>query len=257
MKRTPIIAGNWKQNNLEREAIALTQKLMRRTWNLKHAELILFPPFTSLSQLHKLLVSSPIQLGAQDISPYSGGAYTGEISGEMLREFCSHVIIGHSERRSLFGESDSILLEKMRSALHSRLIPVFCVGELLEEREAGKAGMVVSRQLENVLSYLPLSDPGKIILAYEPVWAIGTGQSATPEDAEKMISGVIRPMLERMGGNDFGHGVRILYGGSVKPGNARAFFSRKGIDGALVGGASLEPEDFLEILQRVQAVSSL
>ncbi len=249
MKRKPIIAGNWKQNKLEREAIALTQKLMRRTWDLKEAELILFPPFTSLSQLHKLLVSSPIQLGAQDISPYPGGAYTGEISGEMLGEFCSHVIIGHSERRSLFGETDTTLLEKMRSALHSRLIPVFCVGELLEERESGRAGTVVTNQLKNVISHLPLTDPEKIILAYEPVWAIGTGQSATPEDAEGMISGVIRPMLERLGGSDFGQGVRILYGGSVKPGNARAFFSRQGIDGALVGGASLNAEDFLGILQ--------
>ncbi len=250
-----MIAGNWKQNKLEREAIALTQKLMRRTWNLKEAELILFPPFTSLSQLHKLLVSSPIQLGAQDISPYTGGAYTGEISGEMLGEFCSHVIIGHSERRTLFGESDSILLKKIRSALHSRLIPVFCVGELLEEREKGRAGTVVSSQLENVLSRFPLTDPEKIILAYEPVWAIGTGQSATPEDAEGMISGVIRPMLERLGGGDFGQGVRILYGGSVNPGNARAFFSRTGIDGALVGGASLRAEEFLEILRGLQSVS--
>lgn len=251
MNRKPIIAGNWKQNKLERDAIALTQKLMRRTWNLKEAELILFPPFTSLSQLHKLLVSSPIQLGAQDISPFTGGAYTGEISGEMLGEFCSHVIIGHSERRSLFRETDSILLEKMRSALRSRLIPVFCVGELLEERENGRAETVVRSQLENVLSLLPLTDPGNIILAYEPVWAIGTGQSATPEDAEGMISGVIRPVLERLGGSAFGQGVRILYGGSVKPGNARAFLSRKGIDGALVGGASLRAEDFLEILRSV------
>lgn len=256
MKRKPVLAGNWKQNKLEREAIALTQKLMRRTWNLKELELILFPPFTSLSQLHKLLVSSPIQLGAQDVSPYTGGSYTGEVSGEMLGEFCSHVIIGHSERRSLFGETDALLLEKMRSALHSKLIPVFCVGELLEDRETGRAEFVVSKQLEQVFSHLPLTDPEKIILAYEPVWAIGAGQSATPEDAGGMISSVIRPLLERLGGFDFGQGVRILYGGSVKPGNARAFFNQKGIDGALVGGASLNAEDFLEILQVVQSNSS-
>lgn len=246
--RLPLIAGNWKMNKTEAEAIFLVRTLMQRTRWFSGVDLLICPPFTALSQLSKLLVSSPINLGAQNISHQESGPFTGEISGAMAAEFCSHAIIGHSERRSLYGEDDQLINQKVKAARRSGLIPVLCIGESLPDREAGGAAGVLSRQLRGALEGLILTDPDELVIAYEPVWAIGTGMSADPDDISRLIGTVIRPALAGLG-EGFSQGIRILYGGSVNPGNARGFFSQPEIDGALVGGASLEPEKFISIIE--------
>jgi triosephosphate isomerase len=248
----PLIAGNWKMQKTEREAIALVRVLMQQARFLAGVEILICPPFTSLSQLHKLLVSSPILLGAQNISDQPAGALTGEISGRMAAEFCSHVILGHSERRACFGESDTLINKKIKAALDEDLIPILCVGESLEEREAGQAAAVLSRQLSEAVNGVIVSDPAGIVIAYEPVWAIGTGRSASPEDISDMVSEVIRPQLATQWGEEFVRGVRVLYGGSVNPGNAGGYLNQAEIDGALVGGASLTAEKFLAIVESTQ-----
>ena len=250
--RTPLIAGNWKMHNTEAEAISLVRVLMQRIRFFSGVEVLICPPFTSLSQLHKLLVSSPILLGAQNISEQSSGAYTGEISGRMAAEFCSHVILGHSERRAYFGEDDALINQKVRAAQKAGLIPVLCVGESLAERDAGSAAEVIRCQLRGALAGMQLSAPSDLVIAYEPVWAIGTGRSALPEDITKVISSVIRPGLAAKWGEKLAEGIRILYGGSVNPGNAGGYLSQPEIDGALVGGASLSAEKFLAIIERTQ-----
>ena len=252
MPRIPLIAGNWKMHKTESEAIALVRVLMQQARELTGVEILICPPFTSLSQLHKLLVSSPILLGAQNISDQPAGALTGEISGKMAAEFCSHVILGHSERRSVFGESDALINRKIRAALQEGLKPILCVGESLEERDAGQAAEVIRRQLREALQGVTLTKSAEVVIAYEPVWAIGTGRSASPEDISEMIGGVIRPQLALQWGEAFVQGVRILYGGSVNPGNARGYLNQTEIDGALIGGASLSAENFLAILDSTQ-----
>ena len=248
----PLIAGNWKMHKIEREAIALVRVLMQQSRFLTDVEVLICPPFTSLSQLHKLLVNSSILLGAQNISDQPGGALTGEISGRMAAEFCSHVILGHSERRAFFGESDDLINRKVKAALEVGLIPILCVGESLEEREAGQATTVISRQLKEAVNGVILSDPAEIVIAYEPVWAIGTGRSASPEDISEMVSRVIRPQLAAQWGDEFVRNIRVLYGGSVNPGNAGGYLYQAEIDGALVGGASLTAEKFLAIIESTQ-----
>jgi triosephosphate isomerase len=248
--RKPLIAGNWKMHKTEAEAISLVRKLIQGVKSQAAVDVLLCPPFTSLSQLHKLLVSSPILLGAQNISEQKEGAYTGEISAEMASEFCSHVILGHSERRAIFHESDELINQKIQSALSVDLIPVLCVGELLEERESGEAANVISRQLQASLNGIHLSDPEKLVIAYEPIWAIGSGKSASANDTGSLIGGVIRPTLAGIWGEDTSQKIRVLYGGSVNPGNARGFFSQSEIDGALVGGASLSADKFLGIIEQ-------
>ncbi len=250
--RTPLIAGNWKQHKTEAEAIRLVRALMRRLPDLRGVEVLVCPPFTSLSQLHKLLVSSPILLGGQNISEHPGGAFTGEITAEMVAEFCSHVIVGHSERRSLFGETDQIVSRKLRAALREGLIPILCVGESREQREQGLAAEVVSRQLRDGLKGVYIEEGRQLVVAYEPIWAIGSGKSATPGDAQQVNGGVIRPVLANLLGEENAKVIKILYGGSVNPGNAGSFFHQEDVDGALVGGASLEAESFLEIIDRAK-----
>lgn len=250
--RIPIIAGNWKMHNTEREAISLVRILMQRVRSFSDVEVLICPPFTSLSVLHKLLVSSPLLLGAQNISDQPSGAFTGEVSGSMAAEFCTHVILGHSERRAFFGEDDALVNNKVKAALTAGLVPVLCVGESLEERDAGQAAAVINRQLRGALEGVRLSDPGNLVIAYEPVWAIGTGRSASPENISEMISGVIRPGLAGQWGDDAAEGIRVLYGGSVNPGNAGGYLKQTEIDGALVGGASLSAEKFLAIIERTQ-----
>lgn len=250
--RTPLIAGNWKMHNTEREAISLVRVLMQRVRSFSDVEVLICPPFTSLSVLHKLLVSSPIKLGAQNISDQPSGAFTGEVSGSMAAEFCSHVILGHSERRAYFGEDDSLINRKLKAAREEGLIPVLCVGESLQEREAGQAAAVIGKQLTGALADVRLSDPGEMIVAYEPVWAIGTGRSASPGDISEMIQAVIRPGLADQWGAEAAERIRVLYGGSVNPGNAGGYLNEVEIDGALVGGASLSAEKFLEIIERTQ-----
>lgn len=250
--RVPLIAGNWKMHKTEAQAISLVRVLMQRARSFSGVEILVCPPFTSLSQLHKLLVSSPILLGAQNISDQPSGAFTGEISGRMAAEFCSHVILGHSERRAYYGEDDTLINRKVKVAREVGLTPILCVGESLEERDAGKASAVLSRQLKGALAGVRISDPGDMVIAYEPVWAIGTGRSASPEDISEMITSVIRPGLAGQWGEEFAEGILVLYGGSVNPGNAGGYLKQPEIDGALVGGASLTAETFLSILDRTQ-----
>ena len=250
--RVPLIAGNWKMHKTEAEAISLVRILMQGARSFSGVEILVCPPYTSLSQLHKLLISSPIQLGAQNISDQPSGAFTGEISGRMAAEFCSHVILGHSERRAYHNEDDGLINKKIKAAGRSGLIPILCVGESLEERDAGQAVKVISCQLRGALEGVRIADPGEMVIAYEPVWAIGTGRSASPEAISEMISGVIRPVLAGQWGEMIAQRVRVLYGGSVNPGNAGGYFNQAEIDGALVGGASLSPEKFLAIIERAQ-----
>lgn len=248
----PLIAGNWKMNKTEGEAISLVRILMQQARFYSDVDVLICPPFTSLSQLHKLLVSSPIRLGAQNISDQPSGAYTGEISAGMAAEFCSHVILGHSERRAYYGEDDPLINRKVKAARAAGLVPVLCVGESLAERDAGQAAAVISRQLKGALAGVVLSNPADLVIAYEPVWAIGTGRSASPADISEMISSVIRPGLAGQWGEEYGTGIRVLYGGSVSPGNAGGYLHQPEIDGALVGGASLSADKFLAILDRTQ-----
>lgn len=250
--RLPLIAGNWKMNMTEAEGISLVRVLMPRVRAFSGVEVLICPPFTALSQLHKLMISSAILLGAQDISEHDAGAFTGEVSARMAAEFCSHVVLGHSERRAYHGESDLSIHHKIQAARLADLVPILCIGESLEERDNGQASSVLSRQLRGALEGLSLIDPEKLVIAYEPIWAIGTGRSADPEDISGLIGNVIRPSLAGLWGENISQGIRVLYGGSVNPGNARGFFSQPEIDGALVGGASLEAEKFLSIIEKTQ-----
>ncbi len=250
--RTPIIAGNWKMNKTEAEALALVRVLMQWVRSYSGVEVLICPPFTSLSTLYKLLISSPIQLGAQNISDQPSGAFTGEISGAMAAEFCTHVILGHSERRAYYGEDNDLINKKLQAAVSAGLIPVLCVGEVLAERDEGKAASVINSQLQEGLSGIHIEDPADMVIAYEPVWAIGTGRSASPDEISELIASVIRPSLTGLWGENISQGIRILYGGSVNSGNAAGFFNQAEIDGALVGGASLTAEKFLGIIEKTQ-----
>ena len=250
--RVPLIAGNWKMHNTEAKAISLVRVLLQQIRSYDQVDVLICPPFTSLSQLHKLLVSSPILLGAQNISEQPSGAYTGEISGEMAAEFCTHVILGHSERRAYFNEDDSLINKKLKAAREVGLVPILCVGESLAERDAGGAAEVINRQIQGALESVKISDPEEIVIAYEPVWAIGTGRSALPDDISEMIAMVIRPGLAGQWGEENAQRIRVLYGGSVNPGNAGGYLNQPEIDGALVGGASLSAEKFLAIIESTQ-----
>ena len=250
--RTPIIAGNWKMNKTEAEAISLVRQLMQQARSFTGVEVLVVPPFTSLSQLHKLLVSSPVLLGAQNISDLSSGAYTGEISGDMAAEFCTHVILGHSERRAYYNENDALVNRKVKAAQDTGLIPILCVGETLEEKDSGMATSVLTRQLKTGLSDIFCDDPSRLVIAYEPIWAIGTGRTAAAAEISELINSTIRPVLGESWGEKIAQGVRVLYGGSVTPGNAGGYFNQSEIDGALVGGASLSVENFLGIIEKTQ-----
>jgi triosephosphate isomerase len=249
--RVPLIAGNWKMNKTEGDAISLVRVLMQGVRFYSDREVLICPPFTSLSQIHKLLVSSPIFLGAQNMSQHPDGAFTGEISPGMVAEFCTHVIIGHSERRQYYRETDDLVNRKLRAALEVGLIPILCVGEKIEERDNGQTAVRVSSQLKDGLEGIHISSPSQLIIAYEPIWAIGTGLSASAGETSDLIGGVIRPTLASLWGEEISQGIRVLYGGSVNPGNAGEFFNQDEIDGALVGGASLTAEKFLGIIDRV------
>jgi len=244
----PLIAGNWKMNLTEREAIALVRRIMQGSRNMSDVEIVLFPPFTCLSQLHKLLVSSPIALGAQNISHHTQGAYTGEISAGMAAEFCTHVLVGHSERRRLYKENDQLVNLKIQAALREDLIPVLCVGEQEQERKTGLTGRVIADQLHKGLQGVHLLDPAGLVVAYEPVWAIGTGRNPTPADAAEVVARIIRPVLQSLWGQTAADKIRVLYGGSMNPANAAGFLSQVEIDGGLIGGASLSALSFLDII---------
>jgi triosephosphate isomerase len=247
--RTPLVAGNWKLNKTVAESRALVSDLLPGLQGISGVEKLLCPPFTALMAVAEMLKGKGIAVGGQNLYWEASGAYTGEISPTMLAEFCQYVIIGHSERRAYFGETDQTVNQKVGAALAHGLTPVVCVGETLEENEAGSAAEVVTRQVKKGLTGAKVSSGNDLVVAYEPVWAIGTGRAATPDDANVIIRNVIRPALAGLFGEGVAQGVRILYGGSVKPANARDFFSLDEVDGALVGGASLKADDFVAIAQ--------
>ena len=251
--RVPLIAGNWKLNKTSTEAYKLAAEMLPGLRNIRGVEKLLCPPFTALMAVFRLIKDSDIRLGAQNMYWEEQGAYTGEISPRMLAEFCQYVILGHSERRTYFGETDEQVNRKVRAAIAHHLMPIICVGETLEENEAGRAAGVVSRQVREALVGLDILDAERIVIAYEPVWAIGTGRAATAAGANTLIRNVIRPTLASLFGEDIAQSVRVLYGGSVDPGNAGDFFSQPEIDGALVGGASLNARSFIDIVEAAQA----
>ncbi|GAB4181771.1 MAG: triose-phosphate isomerase [Terrimicrobiaceae bacterium] len=251
--RKPIVAANWKMNMTVAETVAFYEGFRLEVEEVNGVEIVIAPPFTSLAKLSELLGGSQkVRLAAQNLYFEKSGAYTGEISAAMLRElFVRHVIIGHSERRQIFGETDDIINKKIATALSSELKPIFCVGETLAEREAGKEKAVLETQLRGGLANISEEDFLDIVIAYEPVWAIGTGVNASPEQAQDAHAHV-RAVLASLYSKTAAAKVRIQYGGSVKPANAATLLGQPDIDGALVGGASLEPRSFAEIVKAAQ-----
>ncbi len=249
MARTPLIAGNWKMNKTSAEALRLVEELLPGLQAVAGVDKLVCPPATALMPVSALLHNSGVALGAQNLYWEESGAFTGELSPSMVAEFCQYVIIGHSERRALFGESDADVQRKLRAALAAGLRPVLCVGETLQENEAGQAAEVLSRQLRAALDGTSLNSAAALVVAYEPVWAIGTGKAATPEQTNTLLRNVVRPTLAGLYGDALAQGLRVLYGGSVNAANAAGFFAMPEIDGALVGGASLKADEFVGITQ--------
>ncbi|HEX9795480.1 MAG TPA: triose-phosphate isomerase [Anaerolineales bacterium] len=247
MDRRPMVAGNWKMHKTVAEALALINELEAALAGLSQVDVVIAPPFLALVPLAEHLRQSPIGLAAQNMHWETAGAYTGEVSPVMLTDYCRYVIIGHSERRALFGETDDGVNRKAKSALAHGLDPIVCVGETLEQKEAGKTADVVSRQVRAGLADLDVPASAELILAYEPVWAIGTGLAATADDANDVIEVIIRPAVAHLFGEARASRLRVLYGGSIKPDNAAELFGMPGIDGGLVGGASLKAADFVAI----------
>ncbi len=249
MSRTPVIAANWKMHKTRDESRRTGRELRRLVDDVADVEVVVCPPFTSLAALGEELEGSPIGLGGQDAHWEDQGAFTGQISVPMLEDCgCRYVILGHSEMREFQADSDRRVNRKLKRVLESRLVPIVCVGEKLEQREAGRAREVVLGQLERAVQDLPASRLQKLILAYEPVWAIGTGRTATPDTAQEMHS-LIRGWLGTRFSSDLPGKVRILYGGSVKPSNVAELMAQPDIDGALVGGASLEASTFAKLVR--------
>ncbi len=245
-----IVAGNWKMNTLLESAIRLAGDVdsLLAERNPGDVTVILIPPFPFIHNVADVIDRTKIKVGAQNCASEAEGAYTGEVSAAMIESTgAEYVIIGHSERRQYFGENDEILSKKLKLVLENDLIPIFCIGEKLEEREAGKQFEVVENQLKNTILSLNKDDVKKLVIAYEPVWAIGTGKTATPEQAQE-IHAHIRKLLGNKFGTDIANQIPVLYGGSVKPGNAKELFAQPDIDGGLIGGASLKANDFVDII---------
>ena len=248
--RKTVIAGNWKMNNDLRESEKLIVELKNLLQNEKpNCDVIVCPPYTSLSEASKLLKGSQIKLGAQNMHFEENGAFTGEVSAMMLKSVgCEYVILGHSERRHIFGESNEMINKKIKKALSAGLKPIFCVGELLEERERGTTNDVVKKQILKGLAEISADEMKNIIVAYEPVWAIGTGKTASPAQAQE-VHEFIRDLVEITYSLEVANDLVIQYGGSVKPDNAKELISQKDIDGALVGGACLKADSFMGIIK--------
>jgi len=245
--RVPLVAGNWKLNKTAAEARVLIEELLPGLQAVENVDSLVCPPYLAIPAAAELLTGTKVALGAQNVYWETGGAFTGEVSPEMVAEFCQFVIIGHSERRAYFAETDETVNRRVKAALAAGLVPVVCVGETLEENEAGRTAEVVTRQMRAGLAALSIDSAAQLVIAYEPVWAIGTGKAAYPDDASRVIGRSIRPMLAELFGADIAQGVRVLYGGSVKADNAADFFNEEEVDGALVGGASLKAADFIAI----------
>jgi triosephosphate isomerase len=247
-KRRPILAGNWKMNMTATQARELASKLIPLVSGVKDRDIVLAPTFTSLQTVAEAIKGTNVALAAQNLFWEDKGAFTGEISAEMLLDAgCKYVIIGHSERRQYFGETDETVNKKVRQALNKGLLPIVCVGELLAEREAGKANDVIDRQITGALKGVTAAEMQKIVIAYEPVWAIGTGKTASPDQANE-IHAFIRQKIKAMYTAEVADGLRIQYGGSVTPDNVSQLMAKPDIDGALVGGASLKPESFAALV---------
>jgi triosephosphate isomerase (TIM) len=249
--RKPLIAGNWKMHNTHFEALALTQKLafMLTGKDFDANDVAVLPPFTALRSVQTLVEGDKLRLtyGAQDISPHDDGAYTGDVSGRMLAKLgCGYALVGHSERRRHHGEDDALVNAKVKAALRSGITPIVCVGETLDVREAGQHVGHTVAQLDGGLAGIPGEQVAGLVIAYEPVWAIGTGEVATPADAQECI-GAIRGWVSARHGDEVAAGARILYGGSVKSDNMAGIMAQPDIDGGLVGGASLDAEEFVRI----------
>jgi len=246
--RTPFVAGNWKMNKTAEQARQLVAELLPGLQSVPSVERVLCPPSTSIMAISAMLAGTDIGLGAQNMHWEASGAYTGEVSAQMVKEFCQYVILGHSERRAYFGETDETVNRKTAAALAAGLTPIVCVGETLAENEALRTRSVIERQMMQGLKGLNINSGSQIVIAYEPVWAIGTGRAASGAGANEVIGGMVRAALVDLFGVAVARDVRILYGGSVTGANAAEFFSQPDIDGALVGGASLKP-DFIEIVK--------
>jgi len=246
--RKPIVAGNWKMNNTVAEALALVTEIKRQSAESKGVDIVLCPPFTVLQAVSNAISGTAIGLGAQNMHWEKAGAFTGEVSAAMLRElYCHYVIIGHSERRTLFGETDEAVNRKVKTALASNLCPIVCVGETLQQRQANQTEAIIRTQVLNGLKDIGVDQFATVIMAYEPIWAIGTGLTATPDQAQA-VHKFIRGLLQEMAGEHVAQTVRIQYGGSVKPANARELFHQPDIDGGLIGGAALDANSFMAIV---------
>lgn len=247
--RRPFVAGNWKMNKSVEQATLLIADMLPGLEAVKTVDRVVCPPFTSLMVVSGMLAGTEVGLGAQNLHWEESGAYTGEVSPQMVKEFCKFVIIGHSERRGYFGETDESVNFKVKAAISAGLIPIVCVGETLEENEADQTESVVSRQVEKGFEGVSKDAAAGIVVAYEPVWAIGTGKASSAQQANDIIGGVVRRNLSNTFGSEAADQIRILYGGSVKGSNAADFFSQSDIDGGLIGGASIKAEDFVQIVE--------
>jgi triosephosphate isomerase (TIM) len=245
MARPKFVAGNWKMHGSLSANLSLLSAVKAGAAGLR-AQIAVCVPYPYLAQSQSVLAGSNVAWGAQDVSEHAQGAYTGEVSGQMLNDFgCGYVIVGHSERRSYYGDTDSVVAAKYAAALKAGLTPILCVGETLAEREGNSTAQVVTRQLDAVIASSGIGSLAKAIVAYEPVWAIGTGKTATPAQAQE-VHALLRARVAQ-GSADIAAGLQILYGGSVKPGNAKELFGQIDIDGGLIGGAALVADDFIDI----------
>lgn len=247
--RRPFVAGNWKMNKSVEQATLLIADMLPGLEAIKTVDRVVCPPFTSLMVVSGMLAGTEIGLGAQNLHWEESGAFTGEVSPQMVKEFCNFVIIGHSERRAYFGDTDETVNLKTKAAIAAGLTPIVCVGETLEENEASQTESVVSRQVKKGLDGISKDEAASLVVAYEPVWAIGTGKAASAQQANDIIGGVVRSNLSAAFGSEVADQIRILYGGSVKGSNAGEFFSQSDVDGGLIGGASLKAEDFVQIVE--------
>lgn len=247
--RKPVVAGNWKMNCTVEETRSLVYELSVGLRDISNVEKILFPPYISLLPAAALLEGTNIGLGAQNVYWEEKGAFTGEVSARMIAEFCQYVIIGHSERRTYFAESDEAVNKKIFASLNHGLVPIVCVGETLEEKESGWTEQILTKQIKEGLKNITGEYGSTLIIAYEPVWAIGTGKASTGKNASDVVSQIIRPALKDVFDPEIANSTRVIYGGSVTAANASEFFNYEEIDGALVGGASLKAEEFIKITQ--------
>lgn len=253
--RTPIIAGNWKMHKTVAEAVLLAREIREAVANITGVDVVLCPPFTALSAVKGVIAESKIGLGAQNMHWEEQGAFTGEISPLMLANLCNYVILGHSERRQFFGETDEGVNKKAKAALAHRLTPIVCVGENLAQNEAGETAAFVGGQVKAALAGLSAEEAGQVIIAYEPIWAIGTGKNADPASANSIIGLSIRGALAEIYSEGIAQQIRVQYGGSVKPDNIESFMAQPDIDGALVGGASLTTAGFVALVKGARVKS--